>query len=102
MGHNQGAVATQKQSSKMAPAPTVGLVGSRKIDSDLQSSDKKTVTEFAFPQDSRTPNKIGIPYEGAFPNKNPAKLGDCYMCTVEDTNLLKVCWPSGCRISVCD
>jgi hypothetical protein len=74
----------------MAPTATVGLVGSRAIDQGLQSSDKKTVTEFAFPQDSRTPNQIGIPHEGAFPNKNSEKLGDSYTNSVEDTNMLKV------------
>ena len=66
---------------------TVGLVGSRKIDEGLQSSAKMTVTEFAFPSDSGTPNQISIPHEGAFPNKNPAKLGDCYASSVEDTNM---------------
>lgn len=71
----------------MAPQPTVGLVGSRTVDTGLQSSDKKTVTEFAFPANSRTPNQIGLPHEGAMPNKNPTKLGDCYKDSVEDTNL---------------
>lgn len=48
-----------------------------------------TLPEFAFPQDSRTPNQIGIPHEGAFPNKNSEKLGDSYTNSVEDTNMLK-------------
>ena len=71
----------------MAPQPTVGLVGSRTIDEGLQSSDKKTVVDFAFPANSRTPNQISIPKEGAYPNKNPKKLGDSYADGVEDTNL---------------
>ena len=78
----------------MAPAaPTVGLVGSRVVDNTLQSSDKKTVTEFAFPATSCTPNncKTAIPHEGAVPNKNPAKLGDSYADGVEDTHM---CAPS--------
>ena len=71
----------------MAPQPTVGLVGSRNIDTGLQSSDKKTVVDFAFPSNSRTPNQISIPHEGAFPNRNPKKLGDSYADGVEDTYL---------------
>ena len=67
--------------------PTVGLVGSRVIDNDLQSSNKKTVTEFAFPKNSRTPNQISIPKEGAWPNPNTTVTGDCYATSVEDTNL---------------
>ena len=68
--------------------PTVGLVGSRVVDDDLQSKTRqKFVTEFAFPKDSRTPNQISIPHEGANPNKNPEKLGDCYKCDVEDTSM---------------
>ena len=70
--------------------PTVGLVGSRRIEDELQSKTRqKFVTEFAFPKDSRTPNQISIPHEGANPNKNPEKLGDCYKCEVEDTSMLK-------------
>jgi len=64
-------------------------VGSRKIETGLQSTDKKTVVEFAFPADSRTPNQISIPHEGANPNPNSVKLGDCYANTVEDTHMLK-------------
>ena len=68
--------------------PTVGLVGSRRIEDELQSKTRqKFVTEFAFPKDSRTPNQISIPHEGANPNKNPEKLGDCYKCDVEDTSM---------------
>ena len=68
--------------------PTVGLVGSRRIEDELQSKTRqKFVTEFAFPKDSRTPNQISIPHEGANPNKNPEKLGDCYKCEVEDTSM---------------
>ena len=70
----------------MAPQPTVGLVGSRVIDGGLQSTDKKTVTKYAFPSASRTPEQISIPREGAVGYKGP-KLGDCYMEPVEDTNL---------------
>ena len=68
---------------------TVGLVGSRNIDTGLQSTDKKTVTEFAFPNDSKTPNQISIPHEGQFPNPNSYIAGDCYADTVEDTSMLK-------------
>ena len=75
----------------MPAQPTVGLVGSRNIDEGLQSSDKKTVVEFAFPANSRTPKQISIPHEGAFPNKNPVKLGDCYADSVESTHM---CAPS--------
>lgn len=71
----------------MPAQPTVGLVGSRVIDQGLQSSDKKTVTKHTFPAMSGTPNSISIPHEGADPNRNPAKLGDCYASPVEDTNL---------------
>jgi hypothetical protein len=70
----------------MAPTPTVGLVGSRIVDDGLQSSDKKTVTDFAFPKDSRTPLQISIPREGAVNYSGP-KLGDCYKDGAEDTNM---------------
>ena len=73
----------------MPPAATVGLVGSRVVDDGLQSTNKKTVTDFAFPSNSRTPNQISIPHEGAHPNKNPKMLGDSYTEGVEDTHLLK-------------
>lgn len=67
---------------------TVGLVGSRVVDNGLQSADKKTVTEFAFPQDSRTPEQISIPKEGSTKYKGP-KTGDSYAVGVEDTHLLQ-------------
>ena len=73
----------------MAPQPTVGLVGSRVVDQGLQSSSKKTVTEFAFPNDSRTPEKISIPVEGSVGNTLP-KGGDCYEDSVESTHMLSM------------
>jgi hypothetical protein len=66
--------------------PTVGLVGSRKIDQSLQSSNKKTVTDFAFPEPSRTPLQMGCCPEGT-PEYNGPKTGDCYANSVEDTNM---------------
>ena len=73
----------------MAPQPTVGLVGSRKVDEGLQSSSKKTVTEFAFPKDSRTPQQISIPTEGSVGNTLP-KGGDCWADSVESTHMLSM------------
>ena len=81
----------------MAPQPTVGLVGSRKIDEGLQSAAKKTVTEYAFPKDSRTPmgmkNKdgvaCGIPKEGSVGNTLP-KGGDCMLESCESTHMLSM------------
>ena len=66
--------------------PTVGLVGSRKIDSTLQNPNKKTVTDFAFPEPSRTPLQMGVCPEGSTSYKGP-KTGDCYTNSVEDTNM---------------
>ena len=72
----------------MAPkTPTVGLVGSRSIDHGLQAANKKTVTDYAFPAASRTPEEISIPHEGATDYEHPEKLGDSYMNSVEDTSL---------------
>ena len=72
----------------MAPSqPTVGLAGSRIIDNGLQSTDKKTVTEFAFPSASRTPEQISIPKEGAFPKQDLPKGGDCYADSPESTHM---------------
>ena len=73
----------------MAPQPTVGLVGSRKVDEGLQSSSKKTVTEYAFPQDSRTPLQISVPKEGSVGNTLP-KGGDCMLDSVESTHMLSM------------
>lgn len=78
----------------MPPAATVGLVGSRVVDDGLQSTNKKTVTDFAFPSNSRTPNQISIPHEGAHPNKNPKMLGDSYTEGVEDTHLCAAALPT--------
>ena len=66
--------------------PTVGLVGSRNIDQGLQSSNKMTVTEFAFPSASRTPQQISIPAEGSVGNTLP-KGGDCYADSPESTHM---------------
>ena len=66
--------------------PTVGLVGSRTIDQGLQSSDKKTVTDFAFPKGSRTAEAIKPLPEGSIGYQGP-KEGDSYVKGVEDTNL---------------
>tara|TARA_Y100000389_G_scaffold142658_1_gene140713 strand:- start:15196 stop:15483 length:288 start_codon:yes stop_codon:yes gene_type:complete len=68
--------------------PVVGLVGSRSIDRGLQSSAKKTVTDFTFPARSRTPNEISIPRQGATDYSGPT-VGDCYASSVEDTHLLE-------------
>ena len=75
----------------MAPQPTVGLVGSRIVDQGLQTTDKSTrgITEFAFPNDSRTPVQISIPREGAVGYSGP-KLGDSYATNVEDSHLLYI------------
>lgn len=70
----------------MAPQPTVGLVGSRFIDEGLQSTNKKTVTEFAFPAGSRSADAIGKLPEGTASYTGP-KNGDCYKDGVEDTNM---------------
>ena len=69
--------------------PTVGLVGSRNIDQGLQSSNKMTVTEFAFPSASRTPQQISIPAEGSVGNTLP-KGGDCYADSPESTHMLSM------------
>lgn len=66
--------------------PTVGLVGSRVIDEGLQNLSRKTVTDFTFPQSSRTPLEIGMPAEGTPSYKGP-KTGDSYSDGVEDTQL---------------
>jgi len=73
----------------MAPQPTVGLVGSRNIDQGLQSSNKMTVTEFAFPSASRTPQQISIPNEGSTGYNGP-KGGDCYADSSESTHMLSM------------
>ena len=70
----------------MSSTPTVGLVGSRVVDQGLQSSNKKTVTDFAFPEPSRTPEQIGSCPEGSMNYKGP-KTGDCYADGVENSNL---------------
>ena len=73
----------------MAPQPTVGLVGSRVVDTGLQSTNKKTVTEYAFPKDSRTPQQISIPKEGSVNNGLP-KTGDSWAEDVESTHMLSM------------
>lgn len=70
--------------------PIVGLVGSRRIETELQNTAKKTVVDFAFPANSRTPNQIGLPREGKFPNPNSLKTGDCYKESVESTALYQI------------
>ena len=70
----------------MAKEAIVGLVGSRKVDEGLQSSNKKTVTEFAFPAGSRSADAIGHCPEGSVGYKGK-KTGDSYMDGVENTNL---------------
>jgi hypothetical protein len=67
-------------------APQVGLIGSRSVDQGLQSSNKKTVTDFTFPSPSRTPEEISVPAEGST-DYNGEKRGDCYKNYVEDTHL---------------
>jgi len=66
--------------------PTVGLVGSRNIDQGLQSSNKKTVTDFAFPKGSRSADAIGHCPEGKIGYDGP-KTGDSYDDGVENTGL---------------
>ena len=68
------------------PMPTVGLVGSRKIDEGLQSTNKKTVTDFAFPKDSRKASEIKALPEGSIGYKG-RKDGDSYTTGVENTQL---------------
>ena len=67
-------------------AATVGLVGSRKVDEGLQSSNKKTVTEYAFPAGSRSADAIGKCPEGSMTYKGP-KTGDSYTDGVENTGM---------------
>ena len=85
-GINHSLASVANGLTKSMSAATVGLVGVRQIDSGLQSQAKKTVTEFAFPNDSRTADAIGHCPEGSLGYKGP-KTGDSYTDGVENTQL---------------
>lgn len=68
-------------------APTVGLVGSRVVDNGLQNLERtKGISDFTFPQPSRTAEQNGSPAEGTKAYKGPV-TGDSYADGVENTDM---------------